>query len=144
MYSEMVKIDKYEFIEIIIPAGSTGTRFFCNDQPNLRFVSQMALSIYPKASVPKSILSGNGNIDDADFLQGFLVLYYSDKEATNRAPLTIFNPIQNNSTTLSPSVFSLAGFQGQQVQWSKSYVQFTNAPTTGGSPKSICIGVYYA
>jgi hypothetical protein len=140
----MLKIDKYEFIEIVIPAGSTNTRFFANDQPQLRFVSQSALSIYPKSVVPKSILSGNDNIDDTDFLQGFLVLYYSDKEATNRAPLTIFNQIQNNSTTLSPSVFALAGFQGQQIQWSKSYVQFTNAPTTAGAPLSICIGVYYS
>ena len=140
----MVKIDKYEFIEIIVPAGTTNTRFFANDQPQLRFVSQMALSLYPAQIVPKSILSGNNNIDDADFLQGFLVLYYGDKESTNRAPLSIFNNISNNTTTLSPSVFALAGYQGQQIQWSKSYVQFTNAPAAVGAPRSICIGVYYA
>jgi hypothetical protein len=148
----MNKINKYEFIECIIPQSSSNTRFFFADQPQLRFVSLNALECYNISTVPVSILSGNANIDQTTFLSGFLVLYYDDKEATNRIPLTLLNPVGSNvapATTTGtptynfPSVFGVKTYNGQQVQWSKSYVQFTSAPNPAAI-NSVCFGVYYS
>lgn len=140
----MQKVNKYEFIECTIPAGSTNTRFYFADQPQLRFVSLNALECYSVDTVPNSILSGNNNISNANFLKGFLVLYYGDKESVNRIPLTLLNPVLNNGTAaVSPSVFMNKTFEGQQVQWSKSYIQFVTAPAPANI-SSVCMGVYYS
>ena len=146
----MQKINKYEFIECIIPQSSTNTRFYFNDQPQLRFVSLNALECYNIFTVPNSILSGNANVSQANLLNGFLVLYYDDKESTNRIPLSLLNPVMSNvspttsaAATNFPSVFGVKSYNGQQVQWSKSYVQFVTAPNPGAI-NSVCFGVYYS
>jgi hypothetical protein len=147
----MNKINKYEFIECVIPASSSNTRFYFNDQPQLRFVSLNQLECYNETAVPFSILSGNANISAQNFAKAFLVLYYDDKESTNRIPLTLLNPVSSNVSpttaavgTNYPSVFGVKTYNGQQVQWSKSYVQFVNASTLAGSINSVCFGVYYS
>ena len=145
----MNKITKYEFIECVIAANSTATRFYFNDQPQLRFVSLNQLEVYNINTVTASILSNNGNITNTVMATGFLVLYYDDRESVNRIPLNLLNPVSSNvsPTTLTaasaPSVFGVKTFNGQQVQWSKSYIQFTAAPATG-SNTSVLVGVYYS
>ena len=140
----MQKINKYEFIECIIPQSSSNTRFYFNDQPQLRFVSLNALECYNIGTVPNSILSGNANISQTNFNLAFLVLYYDDKESTNRIPLNLLNPVFSNLTTPGyPSVFGVKSYNGQQVQWSKSYIQFVTAPNPGAI-NSVCFGVYYS
>jgi len=145
----MNKITKYEFIECVIAASSTATRFYFNDQPQLRFVSLNQLEVYNINTVTASILSLNGNITNTVMATGFLVLYYDDRESVNRIPLNLLNPVSSNvsPTTLTaasaPSVFGVKTFNGQQVQWSKSYIQFTSAPATG-SNTSVLVGVYYS
>lgn len=140
----MTKINKYEFIECVIPASSTATRFYFNDQPQLRFVSLINLEVYNAGTISTSILSNNTNISAAVMLTGFLVLYYDDKESVAKLPLNLLNPVSSNFTTTNyPSVFGVKTFNGQEVQWSKSYVQFTVAPATA-SNTSVCVGVYYS
>jgi len=145
----MNKITKYEFIECVIAASSTATRFYFNDQPQLRFVSLNQLEVYNINTVTASILSNNGNISNTVMATGFLVLYYDDKESVNRIPLNLLNPVSSNVSPATlgaqsaPSVFGVKTFNGQQVQWSKSYVQFTAAPATG-SNTSVLVGVYYS
>jgi len=144
------KIIKYEFIECVIAASSTATRFYFNDQPQLRFVSLQQLEVYNINTVTSSILSNNGNISNTVMATGFLVLYYDDRESVNRIPLNLLNPVASNvapttlNTNSAPSVFGVKTFNGQQVQWSKSYVQFTAAPAVAGSNTSVCVGVYYS
>jgi hypothetical protein len=78
-------------------------------------------------------------------LTGFLILYYDDRESLNRIPLNLLNPVSSNiSSTNNPSVFGVKTFNGQQVQWSKSYIQFTTAPTSITVNNSVCFGVYYS
>lgn len=146
----MQKITKYEFIECVIPASSTATRFYFNDQPQLGFVSLNQLEVYNNATVTNSILSNNANITPIVMATGFLVLYYSHRESVNRIPLNVLNNVGSNvspatpSTYSYPSTFGVKTFEGQQVQWSKSYVQFTTAPAVAGTPTSVCVGVYYS
>jgi len=143
------KIIKYEFIECVIAASSTATRFYFNDQPQLRFVSLQQLEVYNIGTVTASILSNNGNISNTVMATGFLVLYYDDRESVNRIPLNLLNPVSTNVSPATigaqsaPSVFGVKTFNGQQVQWSKSYIQFTAAPATG-SNTSVLVGVYYS
>jgi len=145
----MNKITKYEFIECVIAANSTATRFYFNDQPSLRFVSLNQLEVYNINTVTSSILSGNGNISNTVMATGFLVLYYDDRESVNRIPLNLLNPVSSNVSPATlgaqsaPSVFGVKTFNGQQVQWSKSYIQFTATASTG-SNTSVLVGVYYS
>lgn len=147
----MTKISKYEFIECVIAASSTATRFYFADQPQLRFVSLQQLEVYNNATISTSILSGNAVISPAVMLTGFLVLYYSDRESVNRIPLNVLNNVGSNvspttntsGANVYPSTFGVKTFEGQQVQWSKSYIQFTATASTG-SNTSVCVGVYYS
>ena len=55
----MNKVQQYEFIEVVVPQSSTGTRFYFPDQPQLRFVSLLNLVCYTPDSITNSVLSGN-------------------------------------------------------------------------------------
>jgi len=104
------------------------------------------IEIFNDVACSYSILSNNVNITPAQMKTGFLVLYYSDRESVNRIPLNALVAISNNATTAGyPSAFAYKTFEGQQVQWAKSYVQFTTAPMSGQAANaSVCVGVYYS
>jgi hypothetical protein len=134
------KIQNFEFIECPIAQGSTQTRYYFPDQPQLRYVSLLNLVAYNENAVPFSILSGNANVTQSEFAQTFLVLYANDKEAINRIPLTDLNSVVTNGQV---GVFARNAFAGQQVIWAKSYIQTTQAYDTTNAA-SVCLGVYYA
>ena len=79
----MNKVQNYEFLEIVIPASSTGTRFYAPDQPQLRFTSLLNLVCYTTDTISNSILSGNPLLSIANLQKTFLVLYYNDKESVS-------------------------------------------------------------
>jgi len=134
------KIQNYEFIECPIAQGSTQTRYYFPDQPQLRYVSLLNLVAYDDNSVPTSILSGNANINGQEFSQTFLVLYANDKECINRVPLVDLNSVSINGGV---GVFARNAFAGQQIIWAKSYIQTTAAYDTTNAA-SVMFGVYYA
>jgi hypothetical protein len=139
------RIKNYEFIEVTIPQASTATRFNFPDQPQLRFVSLFGLEVYTPGVVTQSILSKNALLTLANLQTTFLVLYYNDKEALNQIPVLTLNRIASNSGTANPYVFQQNIFEGQQITWSKSYIE-TSVPYSGISSAafSVCFGVYYA
>ena len=140
----MNKVQNYEFLEIVIPASSTGTRFYAPDQPQLRFTSLLNLVCYTTDTISNSILSGNPLLSIANLQKTFLVLYYNDKESVNRIPVLELNRVVSNAATAAYS-FDITPFAGQQIIWAKSYIQ---TPTAYGSISasnfSVCFGVYYA
>jgi hypothetical protein len=141
----MNKVQNYEFIEVTIPQNSTATRFFFPDQPQLRFVSMLNLVCYTPSVVTNSILSGNAILPIADLQTTFLVLYYNDKESVNRIPVLELNRIASNSASGEPYSFAITPFAGQQIIWSKSYIQTpTSYSGIGSANFSVCFGVYYA
>jgi hypothetical protein len=141
----MKPIIKYEFIECVIPANFSGTRVTFADQPQLRFVAMQGLECYNVVTCSSSILSGNPVLDATNTAKGFLVLYYDDRESTKYIPLSLLNPVATNTTATNyPSVFGVKTFNGQQVQWSKSYIQFSTAPTGITVNTSVVFGVYYS
>jgi len=141
----MTKIQNYQFVEIVVPQSSTGTRFYFPDQPQLRFTSLLNLVCYTTGTATNSILSGNPLLSTANLKNTYLVLYANDKEAVNRIPVLELNRVASNSTTADPYVFSLNAFAGQQIVWSKSYIQTPVAYSSiTTSNYSVCFGVYYA
>jgi hypothetical protein len=75
----------------------------------------------------------------------YLVLYYNDKESVNRIPILELNRVATNSATGEPYSFAITPFAGQQIQWSKSYIQTPSAYSGISSANfSVCLGVYYA
>jgi hypothetical protein len=141
----MNKVQQYEFIEVVIPQSSTATRFYFPDQPQLRFVSLLNLVCYTPGVVSASILSGNALLTLANLQKTYLVLYYNDKESVNRIPILELNRVATNSTTGEPYSFAITPFAGQQIQWSKSYIQTPSAYSGISSANfSVCLGVYYA
>jgi len=141
----MNKVQQYEFIEVVIPQSSTATRFAFPDQPQLRFVSLLNLVCYTPGVVSASVLSGNALLSLANLQKTYLVLYYNDKESVNRIPILELNRVATNSATGEPYSFAITPFAGQQIQWSKSYIQTPSAYSGISSANfSVCMGVYYA
>jgi len=140
----MTKVQNFELIEIVVPQSSTGTKFFSGDQPQLRFVSLLNLVCYTTDTCTNSILSGNPLLSIANLKNTYLVLYYNDRESVNRIPVLSLNP-QGTTTASSSWVYNITPFAGQQIQWSKSYIQTPTAYSSiSGSSFSVCFGVYYA
>jgi len=140
----MNKVQNYEFLEIVIPASSTGTRFYAPDQPQLRFTSLLNLVCYTTDTISNSILSGNPLLSIANLQKTFLVLYYNDKESVNRIPVLELNRVVSNAATAAFS-FDITPFAGQQIIWAKSYIQTPTAYSSiSASNFSVCFGVYYA
>ena len=141
----MNKVQQYEIIEVVIPQSSTATRFYFPDQPQLRFVSMLNLVCYTPGVVTNSILSGNALLSLTNLKNTYLVLYYNDRESVNRIPVLELNRIATNSASGDPYAFAITPFAGQQIIWSKSYIQTPSAYSSIGSASFSCLfGVYYA
>jgi hypothetical protein len=140
----MTKIQNFQFVEFTVPQSSTGTKFMCPDQPQLRYTSLLNLVAYTTDSCTNSILSGNPLLSIANLKNTYLVLYANDKEAINRIPILALNS-QATTTASSSYVFNVAPFNGQQIIWAKSYIQTPVAYSSiSASNFAVCLGVYYA
>lgn len=131
------KSQKFEFVEVIVPAGVTATRFNFPDLPKLRYTALMAMESYTASDITATP-TGNTPISVADMQNGFLVLYADERQDLYRIPLITLHRVQNNAN--DPFVRSLFEFVGQKVTWDKSYVEFATAPT---GQVSIPFAVYY-
>ena len=141
----MNKVQNYQLVEAIVLQNSTATKTFFPDQPNLRFVSLLNLVCYTPNVVSTSILSGNALLSIANLQKTYLVLYYNDRESVQYLPILELNRIASNSSSADPYAFAITPFAGQQIVWSKSYIQTPSAYTGISSANfSVLLGVYYA
>ena len=141
----MNKVQNYDLVELVVNQSSTATKFFFPDQPNLRFVSLLNLVCYTPNVVTTSVLSGNALLSVANLQKTYLTLYYNDKEAVSKIPILELNRIASNSSSADPYAFAITPFAGQQIIWSKSYIQTPTAYSGISSANfSVLLGVYYA
>ena len=141
----MNKVQRYDLVELVVNQSSTATKFFFPDQPNLRFVSLLNLVCYTANVVTYSVLSGNALLSTANLQKTFLTLYYNDTEAVSKIPILELNRIASNSASADPYAFAITPFAGQQIIWSKSYIQTPTAYSGISSANfSVLLGVYYA
>lgn len=149
---KMKRVVKHELIEVIVPAGSTATRFQLPDAQNLRNVQTWGIQIYYNGIVPYSVISGFPVIDKPTFQISFLTLQnYAGREFDKQSPLSKYQTIENNVASINPDVNDASiqekdfkNFVGQKINFPKSWID-TVFPigTRLETPAVFLISVYY-
>jgi hypothetical protein len=135
----MIRIDRFEAVEISVPSGSTLTRFYFPDLPNLRNAKITAIQIYTAGTITATPLTGSTPVTTADLKKSFLTLYEGDLQLIYNVPMLNFNSIVNSAA--DPYSFELPAINGITISWVKSYVVLPTALATTGVAYSF--GVYY-
>jgi len=135
----MIRIDRFEAVEIAVPSGSTLTRFYFPDLPNLRNAKITAIQVYTAGTITATPLTGSTPVTTADLKKSFLTLYEGDLQLIYNVPMLNFNSIVNSA--VDPYSFELPAINGITISWVKSYVVLPTALATTGTAYSF--GVYY-
>jgi hypothetical protein len=135
----MIRIERFEAVEISVPSGSTLTRFYFPDLPNLRNAKISAIQVYTAGSITATPLTGSTPVTTADLKKSFLTLYQGDLQLVYNVPMISLNNIVNSAA--DPYTFELPAVNGITVSWVKSYVNLPSALATTGVAYSF--GVYY-
>jgi hypothetical protein len=133
-----MRIKRFQGVEIPVPSGSTLTKFFFADQPQLRNAHIEAIQFYNINATPYSILSGTASVTDADASKSYLTLYQGDLQLIYQLPIVA---ISNIVKSTGAYVFDLPGMNDQDISWTKSYVSLPTALATTGVAYSF--GIYY-
>jgi len=139
IYSQK-KVNRFEFVETIVPAGSTSAQqFFFPDYPQLRDAKVNFLNSYNSTILP--VTSSNiPTISISDQTNGFLVLVINDKEDI-KIPLSNLCAIGGSAGMVQFNLNGYVPLNGINVKWSKSYIKFGTAIAAGQF--SIAFGCYY-
>jgi hypothetical protein len=135
----MTRIERFEAVEIPVPSGSTLTRFYFPDLPNLRNARITNIAIYTAGTITATPLTGSTPVTTADLKKSSLTLYEGDLQLVYNIPILSFNSIVNSAA--DPYQFELPSVNGMTVSWVKSYVSLPTALATTGVAYSF--GVYY-
>ena len=135
----MIRIDRFEAVEIAVPSGSTLTRFYFPDLPNLRNAKITAIQVYTAGTITATPLTGSTPVTTADLKKSFLTLYEGDLQLIYNTPMLGLNNIVNSAS--DPYTFELPAVNGITISWVKSYVVLPTALATTGVAYSF--GVYY-
>lgn len=142
----MFKASRFEAVEIQVPSGSTLTRFYFQDLPNLTGqkgfpVQIQSIVFYNRDILTKSALTGSDLVTTADMQKSFLTIYQGDLQVLYNIPVVSLNALQTGTasapfTSYQPLLNGL-----ENVSWTKSFVSLPSALTTTGVV--YCLGVYY-
>jgi hypothetical protein len=133
-------LKRYEAVEVAIPSGSTNTRFYFPDLPNLRNAMIQAVQLYTAGSFSATPNTGSTMVTEADLKKSFLTLYSGDLQLIYNAPLLAFNNIISSATP-NPYTNSLPDIDNMVISWTKSYISLSSAAGTTGV--AYAFGVYY-
>jgi hypothetical protein len=134
----MLKIKRFEAVEIPVPSGSTLTRFYFPDLPQLRNAKIEAIQVYAAATLAYSPLTGSALPVLADLKKSFLTLYQGDLQLIYNIPLVNLNAISDGST---PFIYELPQINDIDVSWTKSFVSLPSALATTNVAYSF--GIFY-
>jgi len=135
----MTILNRFEAVEVPIPTGSTNTRFYFPDLPQLRNAMIQNLQVYTTNTLSATPNTGSTPVVYADLQKSFITLYSGDLQLIYNAPLLAFNNIVNGST--NAYAFELPQINNMIISWTKSYVSLSTAPSTTGV--AYAFGVYY-
>lgn len=145
----MKRVVKHELIEVIVPAGSTATRFQLPDAQNLRNVQTWGIQIYYDLLVPFSIINGTQTITKQDSLLSFLTLEnYAGRQFDKQSPINKYQTIEHNLTEVAgiPATIQekdFKSFVGQKINFPKSYIDTVTPIADAVRNKVFLISVYY-
>lgn len=132
-------INRFESVEVNVPTGSSNTRFFFPDLPQLRNAMVQNIQLYTPGTLSATPNTGSTMVTEADLKKSFLTLYSGDLQLIYNAPLLAFNNIINSAT--NPYTNSLPDINNMVISWTKSYISLSTAPGTTGV--AYAFGVYY-
>ena len=135
----MIRIERFEAVEINVPTGSTLTRFYFPDLPNLRNAKITAVQVYTAGTITATPLTGSTPVTTADLKKSTLTLYEGDLQLVYNIPMLNFNNLVNSAA--DPYTFELPAINGLTLSWVKSYVNVPTALATTNVAYSF--GVYY-
>lgn len=133
-----MKLKLFQAIEIPVPNGSTLTRFFFQDQPQLRNAYIKGIQFYTPTVVTATPLTGSTPATLADMKKASITLYSGDLQVVFNMPILNLNEINDFA---SPFAFNLPEIQDITISWVKSYIQLTTAAAT--TNVAFSMGVYY-
>jgi hypothetical protein len=136
----MIRIERFEAVEIAVPTSSTLTRFYFPDLPNLRNAKITAIQVYTAGTITATPLTGSTPVTVADLKKSFLTLYEGDLQLVYNVPMLNFNNMVTGATP-DPYTFELPNINGITISWVKSYVNLPTALATTNVAYSF--GVYY-
>jgi hypothetical protein len=134
-----MRIKRFEAVEINVPNGSTLTRYYFPDLPQLRQAKIEAIQVYVAGAISATPLTGSTPVTVADAKKSFLTLYQGDLQLIYNIPILGLNNIQEGTTT--PFVFELPSMNDIDISWTKSFVSLPTALATTNVAYSF--GVYY-
>ncbi len=132
-------LKRFESIEVAIPSGSSNTRYYFPDLPQLRNAMIQAVQLYTPDTLSATPNTGSTMVTIADLKKSFLTLYSGDLQLIYNAPLLAFSNIINSAT--NPYTNSLPDIDNMVISWTKSYISLATAPATTGV--AYAFGVYY-
>lgn len=127
----MKRIVKHELVEVLIPAGSTLTKFAFPEVANLRNAKIWGLQLWENSQVSKSAISLKPTSAAAINELAFISLAnYGGKNFIDKAPIRMFQTIAGAGT----SGAFIGGFEndtknltGQGVNWTKSFIEVSGS-----------------
>ena len=133
-----MRIKRFEAVEINVPSGSTITRFYFPDLPQLRNAKIEAVQVYVAGAISATPLTGSTPVTLADAKKSFLTLYQGDLQLIYNIPLVGLIDINDGA---APFVFQLPSMNDIDISWTKSFVSLPTALATTNVAYSF--GVYY-
>lgn len=131
-------VKRFQSVEIPVASGSTLTKFFFPDQPQLRGAKIQGIQVYTPTALSKTPLTGSTPVTLVDLKQTSLTLYQGDLQIVLNLPVLNFNGI---SDLTSPFVFQLPDMNDIDIAWTKSYVSTATALATTSVAYSF--GIFY-
>lgn len=135
----MPLINRFESVEVLIPASSTNTRYYLPNLPNLSGALISAIQVYTPGTLSASPNTGSTMVTEADLKKSFITLYSGDLQLIYNAPLLAFSNIINSAT--NPYTNSLPDINNMIISWTKSFISLASAPATTNCVYAL--GVYY-
>ena len=135
----MPLINRFEAVECLIPQGSTNTRYYLPNLPNLANALISSIQIYTPGTLSASPNTGSALVTEADMKKSFITLYIGDLQLIYNAPLFAFSNIINSAS--NPYLNSLPDINNMVISWTKSFISLASAPATTNCVYAL--GVYY-
>lgn len=138
------KVVQTQTAEIRIPGGSTVSRFYFANLPNLRCRNLMALQTYNVANVPvapSQLPLINAAVSDVAYLT---LVTQDNVEIVKEIPyleLTSTAALGTGATLAFNNYFHL--FNGQQIVWEKSYITLGSTAGIAAGDEVFLFNIYF-
>ena len=132
-------LNRYEAVEIPVSSGSSLTRWFFPDLPNLRNARIRMIDAYTPGTITATPLTGSTPVTVADMKKTFITLYVGDLQLVYNMPLLTFNNFVNSA--VDPYVNIPINVNGLTISWTKSFISVPSALATTGVAYSF--GIFY-